>query len=116
MQRRNYYHRPSPRSSLLEAVLLSLVEEIRFSTTQIDNLGAPVSILLQLSALLAVVGIRDPDPTTDNASSLERSVVALITYPHKRARAHVGITYHAFAIIFLAQPSDGDSWLLTAHD
>lgn len=102
-------------SSLLEAIFLPLIEQISFCTAQIHNLGAPIPIFLLLSALFAIVGIWNSYPSTDNTPPLKRTVVAFITNPNKGARAHVWITYHTFAVVFLTQPAYGYSWLLAAH-
>lgn len=80
------YGRPS---SLLEPILFALIEEIRLGAAQIDNLGAPVPVLLLLGALLAVVSIRYPHAPADDAPPLERPVVALVADPDERARPHI---------------------------
>ena len=57
--------------SLFEAVFFSLVEQIRFRGSKVDNLGASVSVLLLDGALLAVIGVGDPRPATDHAATLK---------------------------------------------
>lgn len=57
----------------LEAVLLSLVEEVRLRAAQVDDLGAPVTILLLDRALLAVVGVGDAWTAADHAPDKKRS-------------------------------------------
>ena len=59
------------RSLLLESVLLPLVEEIRLGRAEIDDLGAPVPILLLQSALLAVVRVAHSRSTADHATTLQ---------------------------------------------
>jgi hypothetical protein len=44
------------------------------------------------------------------------SVVALITDPDERGGPHVGVTDDASALALLAEPADGYSPLLAAHD
>lgn len=48
--------------------------------------------------LLAVVGIRHSWTPADHAAPLVGAVVTLITYAHKSAGPHIGVTDHAFAI------------------
>lgn len=64
--------------TLLEAVLLALVEQICLGTSEIDNLGAAVAVLFLNCALFAVIGIRNSSSSTDHTSSLKASVVALV--------------------------------------
>jgi hypothetical protein len=104
---------PSP---LLEPVLLALVEEVGLGATEVDDLGAPVPVLLLLRALLAVVGVRDAHAAADDAPPLERPVVALVADADQRARPHVRVADDALAVALLAQPPDGDAGLLPAHD
>ena len=104
------------RLSLLEAILLALVEEIRLGAAEIDDLRASIAILLLLRALLAVVGIRDTSTTADDAAALEGAVVALVADANQGAGPHVRVADHALAVAFLAEPTDGDAGLLAAHD
>lgn len=104
------------RSSLLEAIFLPLIEEVSLRAPQVDNLRAPVPILLLLRALFAVVGVRDPNPTTNYTTALERAVITLVTYAYERARPHIRIADHAFSVALLAQAANGDARLLSAHD
>lgn len=62
--------RRPPASSLLEAVFLSLVEQVRLGAPQVDDLGTPVSVLLLLRALAAVVCVRDARASADGAPPL----------------------------------------------
>ncbi|KZV15166.1 hypothetical protein F511_30212 [Dorcoceras hygrometricum] len=103
-------------SPLFEPIFLPLIKQISFSTPQVDYLRASIPILFKLGALLAIVGIRNSHPTTDDTPALERSIVAFITYTNKCARAHVGIANHTFSIIFLTKPSYSYPWLLATHD
>lgn len=64
--------RRPPASSLLEAVLLSLVEQVGFRAPQVDDLGTAVSVLLLLRALAAVVRVRDARASADGAPTLKR--------------------------------------------
>lgn len=62
--------RRPPASSLLEAVFLSLVEQVGFRASQVDDLGAAVSVLLLLRALAAVVRVRNARASADGAPPL----------------------------------------------
>jgi len=64
---------------LFEAELLSLVEKIFTAGSQVDNISASVSVLLHQRALLAIIGITSTGSPANNAPSLVRSIVALIT-------------------------------------
>lgn len=66
-----------PRSLIPETFLL--VEQIRPRTSQIDNLGTPVAVLLQARALEAIKGITDPLATADNTFVLVIAEGALVT-------------------------------------
>lgn len=76
-------------SPFLETIFLSFVKVVSFGAAEVDNLGASIPIFLQLRALLAVVGIRDADTTTDHTPALQRPVVAFITNPYQRAGTHM---------------------------
>ena len=92
-------------------------------------------VLLLYGTLLAVVGVRDTGASTDDAAALIRAVVAFIADAHQRARLHVRIADHALAVAYsmpsvprtayqmvaetrtlVTESSDGDAWLLAAHD
>lgn len=68
--------RRPPASSLLEAVFLSLVEQVGLRAPQVHDLGAPVSVLLLLRALAAVVRVRDARASTDGAPPLKTKTKA----------------------------------------
>jgi len=90
----------SSRSSLLEAVLLALIEQVCLGTAEVDNLWTAITVLLGDGALLAVVRVTDPRPPADDAPPLVRPIVALVTDAHQSARAHVRVTYDTFAVTF----------------
>eukprot|EP00212_Chloropicon_laureae_P009224 CAMPEP_0197493832 /NCGR_PEP_ID=MMETSP1311-20131121/25015_1 /TAXON_ID=464262 /ORGANISM="Genus nov. species nov., Strain RCC856" /LENGTH=188 /DNA_ID=CAMNT_0043039133 /DNA_START=76 /DNA_END=642 /DNA_ORIENTATION=- len=100
----------------VEPVLLPFVEEVRLGAAQIDYLRAPVPVLLQGGALLAIEGVRDAHPAADDAPPLRRPVVALVADPDQGLRPHVRVADDALAVALLAQPAYRDARLLAAHD
>lgn len=93
--------------SFLESILFALIEQIGLATAQIHDLRATVSILLQQSALLTVVRVRNAGTSADHTPALIRAVVALITNSNQCARPHVRVTDHAFTIALLTEASCG---------
>lgn len=93
-----------------------LVKEICSRRAQVDNLGAPIAILLKPGALEAVKCIADAFSTADDALVLVVSERALIANAGEGSRAHVGIADRTFAVTFVAEPSKRDPWLLAAHN
>ena len=63
-------------------------------------------ILLHLAAFLAVKCVRDALSSADNASALERSVVALVADAHQSVGPHVTVADGAFAVAPFAQPAN----------
>jgi len=61
-------------------------------------------------------GIRASHSSANNTSTLEGSVVALITNSHKCARMYIGIADYTFSITLLTKASNSNSWLLPAHN
>ena len=47
---------------------------------------------------------------------LIRPVVTFVANAHKSTWPHVRIANDTFPVAFFAQATDGNSWLLTAHD
>ena len=95
--------------------ILFLVEEIRPTTTQIDNLGTPISVLLQTCALKAVEGVGDALATADNALVLVVAEGAFVADAGERRRSHVRVADRALAVTFVAEAADGYARLLAAH-
>jgi hypothetical protein len=93
-----------------------LIKQIRPRTTQIDNLGTPIAILLQTRTLEAIKGITDALSTTDDAFVLVVSERAFVAHAHEGGWADVGVADRAFAIAFVAETADGDAGLFAAHD
>lgn len=58
------------RLSFLETVFLPFVEQVSFRTSQVHNLRTAISVLLLLSALFAVIRVRDTETPTNNAPAL----------------------------------------------
>lgn len=93
--------------SLLESVLLPLIEQVGLAAAQIHDLRTAVSVLLEQSALLAVVGVRNAGATADHTPALVGAVVALVADANQRTRPHVRVADHALAIALLAETSYG---------
>lgn len=83
--------------------ILFLIEQIRPRTTQIYNLGTPISILLQSGTLETIECVTDSLASTYDAFVLVITEGAFIAYAHKCGGAHVRIAYGAFAVAFIAE-------------
>lgn len=59
-------------------------------------------ISLQDSTLFAVVRVRNANTTTYDTTSLERTVVTLVTDTNEGAGPYVRVANNAFAVAFLA--------------
>ena len=57
-------------------------------------------VFLHNGAFLAIVRIRDTRAPTDDAATLVRSVVALVTDPDKRAGTHIRVTDDTLSITY----------------
>lgn len=101
--------------SLISEILF-LVEQIRPRTTQVYNLGAPISVLFQPRALEAVESVGDSFTAADDALVLVVAERALVADAHESGRAHVGVADRALAVAFVAKAADGDAACLAAHD
>jgi hypothetical protein len=95
--------------------ILLLVEQIRPTTTQIDNLRTAVPILLQACALEAVKCVGDALAAADDALVLVVAEGAFVANAGERRGPHVRVADRAFAVTFVTQPADGYSRLLSAH-
>lgn len=93
-----------------------LIEQICPRTSQIDNLGTTVTVLLQARAFEAVKGVTDSLTTADNTFVLVVAEGTFVTDSDQCGWAHVGVTHGAFAVAFVAEAADGDAGLLAAHD
>ena len=100
--------------SLLEAVLLPLIEQVRLRRSQIDDLRAAVPVLFHLRAFSAIVRIGNPRTATNHAPPLVAPVVALVADPHEGTGPDVRVAHHTFAVAFFAEAADGDAGLLAA--
>ena len=101
--------------SMIPKVFL-LVEQIRPTTSQVDNLWTTISILFQSCTLEAVERVTDTFTTANDAFVLVIAERTFITDPNEGSRSHVGIANRAFAIAFVAKTTDGDSGSLATHD
>ncbi|CAI0444032.1 unnamed protein product [Linum tenue] len=77
------------------------------------KLGHEYELVVTTYTVVRIIYAHSP---ADHTATLERSVVALIANSHQRARAHIGVANHTFAIAFLAELPNGDARLLLAHD
>lgn len=103
------------RPSMIPKILF-LVEEICPRTSQIYNLGTAIPILFQSRAFKTVERITDPFATAHDALVLIVSEGAFVADAHESRWTHVGVAHGAFAIAFIAESSDRDTRLLTAHN
>ena len=103
-------------SIILVSEILLLVEQIRPTTSQIDDLRTTVTVLLQSCALETVEGIRDSLSTTNDAFVLIVAKRAFVANSNEGCGTDVGVAYRAFAIAFVAEPTDGYAGCLAAHD
>jgi len=92
------------------------LDTYRPRASQIDYLWTPVSILLEPRALEAVEGIADTLSTADDALVLIVAKGAFITYTDQCRRTNVGVADGAFAIAFVAEPTNSNTGLFAAHD
>jgi hypothetical protein len=101
---------------LLEAVLLALVVEVRPRRPEVDDLGASVAVLLQETALPAVIRVGDPGLPADHAAPRVGPEVALVADADEGGRPDVAVADDALPVALLAEAADGDPRLLPAHD
>jgi hypothetical protein len=93
-----------------------LIEQIGSRTAQIDDLRASITVLLKSRALKAVEGITDALAAADDTLILVVSEGALVADADQSCWADVGVADGAFAVAFVTQTADRNSWLLAAHD
>jgi len=101
--------------SFLKPILLPLIKQICFRTSQIHNFATSISILPRLNTLPTIISIRNTHPTTNDTPPFKRSVITLIANMNNGGRIDEGIANDAFAIAFFAKTSDGDARLFSAH-
>ena len=65
--------------------------------------------------LTAIIRIRDANTTTNDAPTLERSIITFIAGMHYRLGIHEAIANDTFAVTLFAQTADGNSWLFATH-
>lgn len=94
---------------------LFLVKQVRSRTSQIDNLGTPVSVLLQPRTLKAVERVADSLAATDDAFILVVAERALVADPYQGRGPHVRVADWTLAVAFVAEPADRDARLFSAH-
>lgn len=84
--------------SLLEAIFLSFVKQVRLCTAEVDNLWTSVPVLLLLNAFPTVVRVRHSHTTTHDAPSLEAAIIAFVAYVHQIAGPDERVTDYTFSI------------------
>ena len=86
--------------------------------SQIDDLGAAVSVLFQLHTLLAVVGIGHTGLARDDAPAFKAPVVAFLAYARQDGGVHERIAGvpDALAVVPGSDPGDGYPRQLSADD
>lgn len=100
--------------SMISKTLL-LVEQIRPTTTQIDNLGTTVPVLFQPRTLKAIECVTDALPAAHYAFVLVIAKGAFVADFRKSRRPHVGVAYRTLSIALIAETSDGGARLFAAH-
>ena len=101
--------------SLLEAVLLPLVEQVRLRRSQVHDLRAAVPIFLHLRTFATIIGIGNPRTPTNDAPPLVTPVVALVADPHQSTGPYVRVADDTFPVALFAEASNSNSRLLAAH-
>ncbi len=96
--------------------ILLLIKQIRPTAPQINNLRAPIPILLQPRALEAVERVADALAAADDAFVLVVAEGAFVADADEGGGADVGVTDGAFAVAFVAEAADGYAGLFAAHD
>jgi len=96
--------------------ILLLVEEIRPTAAQIDNLRTAVSVLLQPRALEAVESVADALAAAHDTFVLVVAEGAFVADSNESGWSHVRVADGAFAVALVAEAADGDARLLAAHD
>lgn len=96
-------------------VILLLIKQICPAAPQVDNLWAPVPILLKPGTLKAIEGITDPLPTTHDTFVLVVAEAAFVADAHERCGTHIRVTDGAFAVAFVAEAAHGDARCFAAH-
>lgn len=77
-------------------------DHVEFLLANVDDLRAAVAILLALSALLTVVGVRDANGGADYALTIVGAVVAFVANPNLRSRPYIRVANHTSPIALLA--------------
>lgn len=95
--------------------ILLLVKQIRPTTSQINNLGASISILLKTCTLKAVESVGNALATADDAFVLVVAKGAFVADAGECRGAHVRVADGALAVAFVAEAADGYAGLLAAH-
>lgn len=88
---------------------LLLIKQVRPAASKINNLRTPIPILFESGTLKAVKGVGDALAATDDTFILVVAEGALIANTDKRGRAYVRIAYRAFAVAFIAEPSNSNA-------
>ena len=103
---------PCPESSTLT---LLLEKQIRPTTSQINDLRAPIPILLQPRTLKTIKRITYSLSSTNHAFILVVPERAFVADTDERCWTHVGVAHRTLAVAFVAEAADGDAWGFAAH-
>ena len=95
---------------------LLLVEEICSGASKVDDLRAPVSVLLQSGTFEAVKGVADPFATANDTFILIVSKGTFVAYSNKCCWTYIAVANRAFTVAFVAETPDGYPRLFSAHD
>lgn len=96
--------------------ILLLVEEIRPTAAQIDNLRTAVSVLLQPRALEAVESVADALAAAHDTFVLVVAEGAFVADTGEGGGSYVGVADGTLAVAFVAEASDGYASRFAAHD
>ena len=94
------------RLTFLEPVLFPFIKQICFWSTDIGYAWASISIFAHLCALFAVESIRSTVPAANNTSSLQRTIIAVVTNGDYGLWSHKGIADDTFPIAIVTQSTD----------
>lgn len=72
-----------------EAVFFTLIKEIGFRGTKIDNFRATIAIFFQNGTFFTIISIANAGTTTDNTTSLIRAIIAFIANTNQCRRSYV---------------------------
>ena len=108
-------HPAVTKPSLIPEPLL-LVEQIRPTTSQIDNLRTTIPIFFQTCTFETVECVTQSFAATHNTLVLVVAKAALVADAGESRRSDVAVADGAFSVTFVAETSDCYASGLAAHD